>query len=461
MRTTTGEWRRIELFTRRSLRERAFRKICPEDPRMKPVSRRQFVATVAKVSGAAVAGALPFGSSLSHAQTPVRLRCFWWGNPDRDRRTRAALEAYAKKSGTQIAAESLGWADYWTKLGTQTAGGNAPDLIQMDYRYLFEYALRGTLLPLDKLLPLPDFSAQEKDGGKVEGKLYSVNLGSNSKAMVYDAGMLEKVGIKTIDVNWTWDDFARIAAEISKLNPGKYWGAGDNSMVEPGFEQFLNAQGKSLYTPEGKVAFTRDDVAAWFDLWDKLRRAGSTTPAEVSALSTGKIEQYELTRGLAAMNFIHSNQIVAFQALNANKLAISPFPRVSKTGTSGHYIKPSQMMSVSAKCKAPEEAAKVIQYMVTDPEGVKILGIERGVPCSVAARAVLSPELDALGRIQLDYVATVAKIAVPLPPPPPKGAGEVENLLRRVGEAVSFNRLSVKDGAQQFYTESAAVLARA
>ncbi|MEP7083795.1 MAG: extracellular solute-binding protein [Betaproteobacteria bacterium] len=422
---------------------------------MKHITRRRFVTTLG-----AAAAAYALNAPLSYAQSGVRLRCFWWGNPDRDRRTKAMLDAYSKKTGTQISAESLGWGDYWTKLGTQTAGGNAPDLIQMDYRYLFEYALRGTLLPLDALLPLPDFSAQEKDGGKVEGKLYGVNLGSNSKAMVYDTGMLEKVGVKAIDLNWTWDDFSRIATEISKINPGKYWGAGDNSKQEPGFEQWLNQQGKSLYSAQGKIGFTRDDAAAWFDLWDKLRKAGAVSPAEVSAAVNSKIEDYELTRGLAAMNFIHSNQIVAFQALNKNKLALSPFPR-GKAGSSGHYIKPSQMMSVSAKTKSPEEAAKIIQAMVTDPESVKILGIERGVPCSVAARAVLSPELDAIGKMQLDYVATMTKVAVPLPPPPPKGAGEVENLLRRVGEAVAFGRLSVKDGAQQFHTETEGILARA
>lgn len=422
---------------------------------MKHITRRRFVTTLG-----AAAAAYTLNAPLSYAQSGVRLRCFWWGNPDRDRRTKAMLDAYSKKTGTQISAESLGWGDYWTKLGTQTAGGNAPDLIQMDYRYLFEYALRGTLLPLDALLPLPDFSAQEKDGGKVEGKLYGVNLGSNSKAMVYDTGMLEKVGVKAIDLNWTWDDFSRIATEISKVNPGKYWGAGDNSKQEPGFEQWLNQQGKSLYSAQGKVAFTRDDAAAWFDLWDKLRKAGAVSPAEVSAAVNSKIEDYELTRGLAAMNFIHSNQIVAFQALNKNKLALGAFPR-GKTGSSGHYIKPSQMMSLSAKTKSPEEAAKIIQAMVTDPESVRILGIERGVPCSVAARAVLSPELDAIGKMQLDYVATMTKVAVPLPPPPPKGAGEVENLLRRVGEAVAFGRLSVKDGAQQFHTETEGILARA
>lgn len=422
---------------------------------MKLLTRRQFVST----AGAATA-ALGLSPALSLAQTAARLRCFWWGNPDRDRRTKALLDAYSKKSGTQIAAESLGWGDYWTKLGTQTAGGNAPDLIQMDYRYLFEYARRETLLPLDKLLPLSDFSPQERDGGKVDGKLYGVNLGSNSKAMVYDTGMLEKVGVKTMDMNWTWDDFARIAGDISKINPGKYWGASDNSRWEQGFEQWLNQRGKMLYTADGKAAFTRDDVAAWFDLWDKLRKAGAVPPADVGATNNGKVEEYEITRGLAAMSFVNSNQIVAFQGLNKNKLAISVFPR-AKTGSSGHYIKPSQMMSVSSRCKAPEEAAKIIQFMVNDPEGVKILGIERGVPCSVAARAVLAPELDALGKMQVDFVAALSKVAVALPPPPPKGAGEVENLLRRVADSVAFGRTSIKDAAQQFHSEVEGILARA
>jgi multiple sugar transport system substrate-binding protein len=141
-------------------------------------------------------------------------------------------------------------------------------------------------------------------------------------------------------------------------------------------------------------------------------------------------------------------------------LAISPFPR-DKGGSSGHYIKPSQMMSVSARSKAPEESAKLINFMVTDPEGVKFLGIERGVPCSAAARALLAPELDALGKMQIDFVAALGKIAVPLPPPPPKGAGEIEKLLLRTADSVAFGKASVKDGAQQFHTEAVAILARA
>jgi multiple sugar transport system substrate-binding protein len=417
---------------------------------MSALNRRHFVASAAL--------AMPWFQV--QAQSGTRLRCYWWGNPDRDRRTRALLDAYSKKTGLQISAESLGWGDYWTKLGTQVAGGNAPDLIQMDYRYLFEYARRETLLPLDQLLPLPDFAPGDRDGGKVDGKLYGVNLGSNSKAMLYDTAVLAKVGVKAPAADWTWDDFGRIVGEIAKINPGKYWGSSDNSRWEQGFEQWLNSRGKSLYGADGKAGFTADDVAAWFDLWDKLRKVGAVAPADVGATNTGKVEEFELTRGLAAISFANSNQLVAFQGLNKSKLAISLYPRV-KGGSSGHYIKPSQMMSISSKTKAPEESAKLVNYMVTDPEGVKALGIERGVPCSAAARALLLPEADELGKQMIDYVGMLGKIAVALPPPPPKGAGEVENLLKRVADAVAFGKTSIKDGASQFHTEAVGILQRA
>ena len=118
---------------------------------MVQVTRRRFAAGAA---AAAAFASVPFGIP-AQAQAGTRLRCFWWGNPDRDKRTKAVLEAYKAKTGTEISAESLGWGDYWTKLGTQTAGGNAPDLIQMDYRYIFEYARRGTLLPLESQIPKP------------------------------------------------------------------------------------------------------------------------------------------------------------------------------------------------------------------------------------------------------------------------------------------------------------------
>ena len=69
--------------------------------------------------------------------------------------------------------ETYSWNDYWPKLATQAAGQNLPDVIQMDYRYIFEYARRGQLADLTpfvgKQIDLADFDPKQLESGKVDG----------------------------------------------------------------------------------------------------------------------------------------------------------------------------------------------------------------------------------------------------------------------------------------------------
>ena len=136
-------------------------------------TRRQFVASGAIAMAAASTSFC--GTDTARSQAATRLRCFWWGNPDRDKRTKARSMPIKKRTGTEIAAESLGWGDYWTKLGTQTAGGNAPDLIPdglpipLRVRAARHAAAARKAHP-DAARP-HDIQRAARDGGKVDGKL--------------------------------------------------------------------------------------------------------------------------------------------------------------------------------------------------------------------------------------------------------------------------------------------------
>ena len=155
------------------------------------VSRRYIIG-----AGVGGAGLAALGHWPSYAQSDLRLRMFWWGSKERAERTEKVNQLYQQKNpGLTITGESLGWTDYWPRLATQTAGRNSADVIQMDYRYIFEYARRGALLPLDaylsKSLNLGDFSKAAVDSGKVDGKIYGVSLGLNSVATIYDKSMIQ------------------------------------------------------------------------------------------------------------------------------------------------------------------------------------------------------------------------------------------------------------------------------
>ena len=96
--------------------------------------------------------AAAFGALGRSARWPrPRLRLFWWGNPERNKRTYARSSTSTSRSIPDVAidAETIGWDDYWPKMATQASGRNMADVVQMDYRYLYEYARRQQLEPLD------------------------------------------------------------------------------------------------------------------------------------------------------------------------------------------------------------------------------------------------------------------------------------------------------------------------
>jgi multiple sugar transport system substrate-binding protein len=414
------------------------------------------------VIGALAATAL--GTRGVRAQTGTRLRMTWWGGADRARRTNEAVAAYlATNAALRIDTDSVGWGDYWTRLATQVAGGNAPDIIQMDYRYIFEYARRGALKPLDEFIPDPldirDFGQANLDSGKVDGKLYGAAMGLNSTAMFFDRTAIEGFNLAAPTHETSWAQFAELAIAITKsANRRGYFGAQDAGYVEPAFEVWLRQRGKRLYDDAGKIGFARDDVAEWFDFWDRLRKAGGSCVGEIQALDKSTPETSVLTTNRAAMVFSHSNLLVAWQGLNKNTLGMTPYPRGERHG---QYYKPSMQMSIAATAASPREAARAIAFLLTHPSAGNILQVERGVPPSARMRGAILGQLDAMAKAQVEYISLIADRVSPIPPPPPRGAGEIEQLLRRVYEKVSLGQSNVPAAATEFHDEAGRVLARA
>jgi len=413
----------------------------------------------------ATAGGITLSADAARAQAQAgRLRMTWWGGADRARRTRAALDAWQRLNpGAQVDSETVGWGDYWTRLATQAAGGNAPDVLQMDYRYIYEYARRRALRPLDEFMPEPlnigDFGTANIDLGRVDGRLYGVAMGINSTAMLYDTTVFERLRIEPPKVGTTWEQFAEIVTQVAR-NAGRrgYFGTMDGGMMEPALEVFVRGRGRPLYADEGKLGMTRDDAAVWFDYWDKLRRAGAAAAGDVQALDRQTPETSLIVTNRAAVAFTHSNLLIAHQGLMQNKLGMTAYPRGERPG---QYYKPSMLLSMSATTSNPRESARLIDFLSEAPEAGEALGVERGVPPSAKRRDQLAATVPEGDRIQIAYIASITSVVGQIPPPPPSGAGEIEQLLKRVNERVAFNQLRVPQAAEEFVAEAGRILGRA
>lgn len=423
-----------------------------------PLSRRQFLASSIAALAAGALGAIP-----SFAQSG-NLRLIFWGGQARADRTYSVVDLFtAENPDISIDGEFLGWADYWPKVATQTAGGNQPDIIQMDYRYIGEYARRGSLAPLDAYvgngLDLSSFDEDQLRNGTIDGRLIGVSLGVAAGATVFNTKALSDAGVEIDPMRWTYDDLLTQGPKVSEATGGAMAMAPDGSGIELLFENWLRQKGKALYA-DGLPAFTAEDVTEWFELWTQLREAKAIISPDEQAIDTGQLETAPLVRGKSAMNFTTSNQLVAYQTLVPDALGIAIFPAISPDSTGGHYRNSSQYFALSSSSAAPEAAIKFINFFVNSPEAAAILGVERGVPASSAMRDAVTPSLDERSQMVVKYIADLGEIAGDVPPTPPASAGEVEVALKTKSQEVAFGAQSPADAGPAFYDQVTEILGR-
>ena len=425
------------------------------------LDRRQFLMGSSALMAAGIAGFSPAfaqGSSL---------RQFFWGGQARADRTYGVNELFATANGAQVDSSFLGWGDYWPKLATETAGGNSPDVIQMDYRYIVEYAKRNAIAPLDEYvgagLKLDGFDEDQLEGGKVDGKLYGISLGANSVAQVVNTTAFEEAGIELPNRDTTLDDLRAMGESFKTANiRGGMKVIADGSGSEPMLDNWLRQKQLALYTADGQLGFTAAEMTEWFALWQEFREAGICVDAETQALDTnGPLETTMVVMNKAAMMPSNSNQLVAFQTLMQDKLTITSYPRIAAGVGGGHYRKPSMFFSIGGSSANKELAAEYLSFFVNDLEAAKVLGVERGIPCFEAVRETIAPDLSEQDQIALDYVSNLGDLLGPIPPPPPAAAGEIDiSLLRTLSQEVAFGARSPEDAGQYFVTEATAILQR-
>ncbi len=248
------------------------------------------------------------------------IRVEWWGSQARHERTIRALQLYAREHpAVDIEYEYAAWNDYWTRLTTQAAGNDLPDVMQQDYQYLTEWVGRGLIVPLDDevaagVLDLSDAAESVIAGGRVGGRLYGVSLGVNSLCMMLDADLFAKAGLPLPADEWTWADFERIALSLTRalgipavsgnIVHDHVW---RSLYLGRGLWAFAQ-DGRSLGYPAAEDALFAEHLA----MARRLVAAGAMIPySEIVALRSKGVEDDRIVRGTSAITFLWSNQVVA------------------------------------------------------------------------------------------------------------------------------------------------------
>ncbi|MET1007666.1 MAG: extracellular solute-binding protein [Propionibacteriaceae bacterium] len=398
------------------------------------------------------------GSGGGAADGETNLALAWWGNPTRNKNTQAEIAAYLTANPTvKIQAQPGEFASYWEKLATQTAGGTAPDIIQMDMAYISEYGNRGALLELTGV-DTSKFVEGTVDSGKIDGKLVGINAGINSFILNANPSVFEKAKVEIPDdKTWTWDELMEVSAEVaSKANVP--FGVAQIFGSDAMFGTWLRQQGKELFVPEGP-GFEVADAEAWFEMMVKFEKAGAIgTAQQISEEGQGPsakpLDQSAVVVGKAGMQASNTNQLEAINAASGESMRMLRAPSMTGKATDRKaWYKASMLWSVSAKTKQPEAAMAWIDWWVNSTEAVDIDKAERGIPANSELQTHIQPKLSPAQQTVQKFINDIKPELANTPIAPPPGGGTLVEVMFRNQTDVLFGRASVADAAKKFVDE--------
>jgi multiple sugar transport system substrate-binding protein len=396
----------------------------------------------------------------------VTLRFAWWGNEYLNSQTEKVIDAFeAEHPNIKIESEPGEWASYWDKLATKTAANDAPDVIQMDQKYIAEYGGRGALLDLSKQGGI-DTSKLDKEAlasGQYDGAQYGLSTGQNAYVVMANTKVFEAANVPLPDdTKWTWDDFMATAAKISAAGDGKNYGAAYGTN-EADLIIWLRQHGEDLYSQDGKLDFETSTAASFWERLKEQRDSKASPPATVATEDAGAgLEESLFGTNRVGMAWWWTNQLGSLEATTGSsiKMLRAPSDDGSAAGN-GMYYKPTMFWSASSRSKHPEAAATFINYLANSPAAGNILMTDRGVPTNPEIVEGITPALKPADTTVVGFLKDIAPDIREAPPVPPVGAGSVQNVIKRYTDEVLYDRLTPQAAADAFKKEVEGMLASA
>lgn len=404
-------------------------------------------------------------SASTTADGKTQLNILWWGSQTRHELTTQMLEKFQEENpDIEVVMDYSDWDGYWTKLPAQVAGGQTPDVFQMDYAKLAQYVENGVMAPLDDYvadgsLDLSNVAQSVIDSGSIDGKLYAVSTGTNAPVMLYRKDILDDLGIE-MPMNPTMSEYTDISKKVYEAT-----GLRDTFVTSCSADNLrfrLRNYGMNLYNDDAS-ALGFDDPKYIVDMWQLALDAqnegwGLMIGEETATTAFDSMVMDSWSR------YQNSNELQAYRDATGKDISMAMIPNTDDATASATYLKPAMFWCVAADSDVKDAAVRFINYFANDTSCYDIVGIERAVPISSKMREYVAPTLDEVGKQVVEFVDYVSQpnMASPLMNPDPAKHSEISDLLGQYSDQVRYGEITdLPAAAQQFMDEANAILASA
>lgn len=402
---------------------------------------------------ACASGDQPDGETT--ADGPVTISFQWWGNDERAVLTEEALDLFEEQNPGVTVETSFSAIDaYIPKLATQIASGSQPDLFLIPMESVKEYTQKGATTNIDDyigdVISVDDIPEATQKIGQIDGSFYGFTLGTATYAWAYDPIAFEEAGVDAPTAGFTWDDLIDAGEKIRAASGGAKAAITDPGGYIAHFATYLVQNGKEMFTEEGELGFDESDLEDWFDLMQELRDSGASTDPQTTSTLDQSMQNSGFALGKSAGEFIAASITGAFvDTIGEEHVALAPYP--SDTDTLGISMAGTNVAAISPKSDHPEVAAKLLDFLINDPDAAEILGLTRGIPLNTVNYEALAPTLTGGNKIVNDFVLEYQSEFSDASPLAPAGVSTLPADFTLAYENIIFGQTSNKDAAKALY----------
>lgn len=325
------------------------------------------------------------------------IRFDWWGGDSRHEATQKAVEAFmAKYPGITVDVNFGSWKDWESARALEYQSGTGSDLTQINYSWITDYNVDGkTFADLKQFSDIIDFSQYDENElaicEDVNGALAGVPIALTGRIFYWNKTTFDKAGIDTpkslADLKAAGKVFAeKLGEDYYPLAVGEY----DRAIL---MSFYLQAKyGKAVIDEELNFNYTEEELKDGLDFINSLEEEHvipSIKTIDGDGAASFDVNQKFLDGKYAGILEWDSAAKKFITALgDAGELVVGE--EFTDMGEStGVSTKVSMLYAITNTSEYKREAAMLLNFLINEPEGIELIGTQRGIPQSKIAYETL------------------------------------------------------------------------
>lgn len=326
--------------------------------------------------------------AITAAQAETAITFSWWGGDSRHEATQKAVEAFMAANPDITVTNDYGaWSGWEDKVSTALYAGTASDLNQTNWNWLSNYDNGGkTYVDLNEykdVIDLTQFDQALLDQCTIDGRLVGIPISVTGRIFYWNADTYAKAGLELptsfADLMAAGEVFkTQLGEDYYPLTMGEY-----DRMIFVVY--YLESKYGKAWIEDGVLQYDAAQIAEALQVLLDME-AAHVIPSIKTILGDGAEsldKNPKWSDGRYAGILEWDSSASKFQKALANPDALKVGTYFADLGEyQGGFTKISMCFAISASAKDPAACAKLLNYLLNEEEGVKILASQRGIPAS-------------------------------------------------------------------------------